>query len=368
MTISTAGTVIVTAQPKADTYSRGELQELYPGFGTDFIFFPDDENNPIIGYFKSNNVTRIFPLLDQAHLERDVKFEFFSRDFPDGVYIDSKPTLSKYVNISKPTKIITHGWMSGGRKDSCVLIRNGFLHRYDANILVMDWSAISGNPFYPLPMTSTPQVGQYYGSYLNYLVDKVGVKPEDLHLVGHSLGAHVSGFAGREVKKGKVARITGIKNYFNIKNYQQEPILGLDPALPGFDVGLLPSGTLNSNDASFVDIIHTCAGYLGFKSPLGHADFYPNGGGPPQPGCSILQFIEACSHGISWKIFASSLINEDLYMATKCATLNDIEKLGVCAGDPTPLGDPTPTTAKGIYYSRVLAENLIVNAEDKNKI
>ncbi|XP_066253315.1 phospholipase A1-like [Euwallacea similis] len=345
------GTIIITAQPKADIYSREDLQELYPGFGTDFIFFPDDENNPIIGYFKLNNDSRIFPLPDQTQLEKNIQFEFFSRDFPDGVSIDSKPSLSKYVNTSKPTKIITHGWMSGGRKDSCVLIRNGFLHRYDANILVMDWSAISGNPFYPLPMTSTPQVGQYYGSYLNYLVDEIGVKPEDLHLVGHSLGAHVSGFAGREVKKGKIGRITG-----------------LDPALPGFDIGLLSSGTLNSNDASFVDIIHTCAGYLGFKSPLGHADFYPNGGGPPQPGCSVLQFIEACSHGRSWKIFASSLINEDLYMATKCASLKDIENFGFCAGDPIPIGDPTPTTAKGIYYSRVLAENLILNVEDRNKI
>jgi len=64
---------------------------------------------------------------------------------------------------------------------------------------------------------------------------------------------------------------------------------GLDPALPGFDVGLVSAGTLSNSDADFVDVIHTCAGYLGYKTPLGHADFYPNGGGPPQPGCSILQ-------------------------------------------------------------------------------
>lgn len=52
---------------------------------------------------------------------------------------------------------------------------------------------------------------------------------------------------------------------------------------------MVSSGTLKPSDAFFVDVIHTCAGYLGFKMPLGHADFYPDGGRPPQPGCKILQ-------------------------------------------------------------------------------
>lgn len=76
-------------------------------------------------------------------------------------------------------------------------------------MLVLDWSAISGNVFYPIPMMKTSELGKYYGDYLNYLVDELGVKPEDIHLVGHSLGAHISGFAGREVKSGKIGRITG---------------------------------------------------------------------------------------------------------------------------------------------------------------
>lgn len=40
-------------------------------------------------------------------------------------------------------------------------------------------------------------------------------------------------------------------------------------------------------DAAFVDVIHTDGGIFGFPNPLGHADFYPNGGKPPQPGCSL---------------------------------------------------------------------------------
>lgn len=48
-----------------------------------------------------------------------------------------------------------------------------------------------------------------------------------------------------------------------------------------------PEGHLTSTDAEFVDVIHTDGGVLGFPFPLGHADFYPNGGTSRQPGCDV---------------------------------------------------------------------------------
>lgn len=44
---------------------------------------------------------------------------------------------------------------------------------------------------------------------------------------------------------------------------------------------------LDPTDAEFVDVIHTDAGIFGFPTPIGHADFWPNGGISPQPGCRI---------------------------------------------------------------------------------
>lgn len=69
----------------------------------------------------------------------------------------------------------------------------------------------------------------------------------------------------------------------------------------GFD----ESRRLSINDADFVDIIHTTT-TLGFRAPLGHADFYPNNG-EFQPGCSNLRinldlrrFVGSCGrNGIS---------------------------------------------------------------------
>lgn len=46
------------------------------------------------------------------------------------------------------------------------------------------------------------------------------------------------------------------------------------------------SKRLSANDAEFVDVIHTDGGLLGYPWPQGHADFFPNGGIPLQPGCA----------------------------------------------------------------------------------
>lgn len=58
---------------------------------------------------------------------------------------------------------------------------------------------------------------------------------------------------------------------------------GLDPALPLFTEGNRDA-RLDRHDAQYVEVIHTCGGYLGFAVPIGHVDFYPNGGSS-QPGC-----------------------------------------------------------------------------------
>lgn len=43
--------------------------------------------------------------------------------------------------------------------------------------------------------------------------------------------------------------------------------------------------SLDPSDAIFVDIIHTAGTTFGVMRPIGHADFYPNDGTAPQPGC-----------------------------------------------------------------------------------
>lgn len=96
-----------------------------------------------------------------------------------------------------------------------------------------------------------------------------GVKPDDLHFIGYSVGAHIAGLVANYLKpeEGKLGRITG-----------------LDPTI-FFYAGFNNSRDLDSTDAHFVDVLHTGAGILGQWHSTGHADFYVNGG-TSQPGCS----------------------------------------------------------------------------------
>lgn len=68
-------------------------------------------------------------------------------------------------------------------------------------------------------------------------------------------------------------------------------LTGLDPAGPLFEFQD-PRARLDRSDAKFVDVIHSngetlILGGLGAAQPLGHVDFYPNGG-RVQHGCSNL--------------------------------------------------------------------------------
>lgn len=90
---------------------------------------------------------------------------------------------------------------------------------------------------------------------------------DDLLIVGHSLGAHIAGIAGKQLPIGRI----GV-------------IIGLDPAGPLFPVSKVTK-RLADTDAQYVQVIHTDGGNLSIKHPIGHADFYPNGG-KGQPGCA----------------------------------------------------------------------------------
>lgn len=64
-----------------------------------------------------------------------------------------------------------------------------------------------------------------------------------LHLVGHSLGAHICGFAAKELKKRQ-------------NRWTVQRITALDPAQPCFR-NVDSSIQLHQTDAPLVDVIHT---------------------------------------------------------------------------------------------------------------
>lgn len=98
-------------------------------------------------------------------------------------------------------------------------------------------------------------------------------------------------------------------------------IIGLDPASPLFKYDNI-DGRLAETDASYVEVIHTCAGRLGMTKPIGSASFFPNGG-RHQPGCKLdLVDIGACSHIRACSYYIESIIRSEFY-AIPCESFDE---------------------------------------------
>uniref|UniRef100_A0A8C3LN49 Triacylglycerol lipase n=1 Tax=Chrysolophus pictus TaxID=9089 RepID=A0A8C3LN49_CHRPC len=193
------------------------------------------------------------------------------------------------------------------------------LHVEDVNCILTDWRGGSSG-LYTDAVNNVRIVGAELVFLVNLLEKDYGYSPANIHFIGHSLGAHAAGEAGR--RKPGIGRITG-----------------LDPAGPLFQY-TPPMVRLDPSDAKFVDIIHTHAGHLffdfapGILQTCGHLDFYPNGG-KKMPGCRQLRVPPAvrnindlmrtyrslgCGHKRSLRYYAESIITPNGFVGYQCET------------------------------------------------
>jgi len=207
------------------------------------------------------------------------------------------------------------------------------------------FSGDAGNLFYGFAVKNVPLVGKRVGEFVHFLMQNGAVKSlEQIHLLGFSLGSHVSGNAGNTLRE-----LTG-----------QIParISGLDPAGPSFYQGLsLRSRQLSTEDAHFVDIVHTNQGALGIYKNIGHVDFYPNGGGPIQKPCVVqyghsqnenaVVMLNTCSHSKAPYFFSLS-VNRQI-TACKCASLLEWKTTCPCT-EKAVFGEFCDPRTRGTYY------------------
>lgn len=74
--------------------------------------------------------------------------------------------------------------------------------------LAINWRDQADNIYYLRPARYTVQVGRAVAKLIDLLVEEKNADPKRIHLIGHSLGSHIMGYAGSYTKY-RVGRITG---------------------------------------------------------------------------------------------------------------------------------------------------------------
>lgn len=302
----TTGTTLAVTPEELTVLGKHILLEMEEwkrrGLPENITFPGKDESNPITSSLTAASIDAMGLFI--PNYETDVKFHLFNQDNPDGtvVPIDTDEIQKAGWNSSLKTKVLVHGWGSSVSDDMIQNNKKALLKEGDYNVIGVDWSKLCPAGFYILSRSHVQGVAEYVAKLMGTLIDQGMLTCEDLHVIGHSLGAHVAGTIGKEMQ--------------NRVSCSPGRITGLDPAMPLFL--LINKDRLASTDGEFVDVIHTCSGLLGLSDALGTWDFYPNGGKKPQPGCGI-DLVGSCSHGRSHQMFAESIIEKNTFTAGLCA-------------------------------------------------
>ncbi|XP_042903755.1 pancreatic lipase-related protein 2-like [Parasteatoda tepidariorum] len=260
--------------------------------------------------------------------ELHTKFLLYTRSNKKKPY-HLKPTpksLSKSpFKDNSQTKVLIHGYL-GDPTDFSGIVKE-LLKNFSFNLIVVDWSRDNKDPLHQA-VANARLTGAYIAKLLRFIMSQTGLKAEDIHLIGHSLGGQLVGYVGERIHN--LGRITA-----------------LDPGGPYFDNA--PNEVcLDRSDAIFVDVLQTNYGYsaytgIGVGPVVGHAVFSINGG-RHQPGCDYKSVIKLkgkhnkktipnpCSHDRALDNFQSS-ISTCQYTSYACFSYEGF-KAGLCKDTP----------------------------------
>uniref|UniRef100_A0A673TJ81 Triacylglycerol lipase n=1 Tax=Suricata suricatta TaxID=37032 RepID=A0A673TJ81_SURSU len=268
-------------------------------------------------------VERPLKILPWAPKDVNTRFLLYTNENPDNfqeIVADPSIIMGSNFKTDRKTRFIIHGFIDKGEENWLSKTCKNLFTVESVNCFCVDWKSGSQTG-YTQASQNTRIVGAELAYFVEVLQSAFGYSPSDVHIIGHSLGAHAAGEAGRRMN-GTIGRITG-----------------LDPAEPCFE-GTPELVRLDPSDALFVDVIHTDAAPVipnmgfGMSQTTGHLDFFPNGG-KEMPGCQkniISQIVDiegiwegtrdfvACNHLRSYKYYSESILSPDGFASYPCAS------------------------------------------------
>lgn len=345
MKIEESSTSLTTAQPEVDkidgnTATKQVVNRAGKAIKTKMadVKLPVDQALMSIGNSQSAKVKKLMGLdYQQVHDEAEpdldqLTLRFMSDELSSTFKLGSVAALlpkTEGYTHDQPLVIFMHGFTDDPSLFNFAVVNEAFQSKGHHNILALDASPLI-RYLYLRSSTYVRFIGEKLGETLAAMVNS-GLDRKNIHLVGHSLGSHIAGFAG--------------KAFHSLTGTLVGRISGLDPAGPAFsheDKNL----RLAASDAEFVDVIHTNAGVYGMTSPVGHVDFFPNGGAQ-QPNA----FFQFESHNRAVQLFAESVRNPEVFPARACKDWEEFQR-EENLGDVSFMGYGCKPGTKGLYFLR----------------
>ncbi|KAL1498137.1 hypothetical protein ABEB36_008986 [Hypothenemus hampei] len=189
------------------------------------------------------------------------------------------------------------------------------------NVISVDWHT-GAEPPYDQAVANARVVALEIIAMIRFLKENYKLTMEQVHLIGHGVGAHIAGYVGQVMKPNKIT--------------------ALDPVGPRFQ-GMPPHVRLDPTDGDYVEILHTDAQNIhsqGTMELLGHTDFFINNaenqpGCPPQQSSYDLlsvtranlnegQILPGCSHKRAYKYYIEALDSEECtFLGIKCTSYQE---------------------------------------------
>ncbi|XP_017091814.2 lipase member H [Drosophila bipectinata] len=249
---------------------------------------------------------------------------------------------NSHFNPKWPVRVSIHGW--AGKSTSCsnAAIKDAYLSRGNFNVIILDWSRQALDIVYSRVSKQLPAIAANVAKLLRFLHENTGVPYEQIYLVGHSAGSHISGLTGKLMRPQRLGAI-----------------FALDPAgLTQLSLG--PEDRLAPDDAIYVESIHTDLTLLGNPSTkISQASFFANWGlGQPHcPNATATEFDFVCDHFAAMFYFAESVRRPKSFAAVRCGSAKAVHTAScrcpggtrTCTGDEFMGGEPA-MPRRGIFY------------------
>ncbi|XP_063827825.1 lipase member H-A-like [Ostrinia nubilalis] len=242
---------------------------------------------------------------------------------------------SPHMDWTKKTIIYAGGYVSSPLLDGRAIDR----HYKDLgyNVWVLD-SLYFHVGIYPTIALAIRDVAAYIAEVMADMTARGLLDPTKTELLGISLGAHIVGYIG--------------KAYYQLTGTKVSRITGLDPSGPCFR-NADPEYRLDESDADFVDTVLTNIDGYGMAAPIGHVNFYVNGGEYQVADLTYFPCNVLCSHIKSFLIWMAALENPKGFIAMKCDSVQQARFRDCYENVPqvtNVLGLNVDKSKPGIYY------------------